>query len=273
MESEREQAFFQGEILTLKTQLAAAQQECKQWHDSYDALLFQARTDNLRAEDADRFEQWLLEIGKHVSGCEHVNEQLPSCVLGEFRKCNDTLAESIQKYEQKLIDKESELAALRAQLAERDVHDRQQDRYRREIAEKLGMQLDSHFGDIATILPVRIDAIIKRAESAESQLAERERERDEAKVFIQLRAESHHLGHSVTNANGFWNCSLVGCKSFAAFLRGTGESMLDLLRADLSQLRERAERAEKERDQLKVDLFRIHGLTTDVPAKERRGGG
>lgn len=40
----------------------------------------QARKDSARAEDADQYERWLLEIGKSI-GCSHLDEQLPNCVI------------------------------------------------------------------------------------------------------------------------------------------------------------------------------------------------
>lgn len=57
-----------------------------------DMVRSQARTDNLRAEDADDFEQWLLDLGKLV-GCGHVDEQLPVCIEREFQKMRETLEE------------------------------------------------------------------------------------------------------------------------------------------------------------------------------------
>lgn len=34
----------------------------------------------MRADDADRYEQWLLDIGRAI-GCQHLDEQLPNCVI------------------------------------------------------------------------------------------------------------------------------------------------------------------------------------------------
>lgn len=52
------------------------------------ALRSQAQKDNLRAEDADRYEQWLVDIGRNI-GCGHVDERLPSCIAEEFEKLRD----------------------------------------------------------------------------------------------------------------------------------------------------------------------------------------
>jgi len=38
-----------------------------------------------RAELADRYERWLLDIGQEI-GCDHLDERLPYCVATELRK-------------------------------------------------------------------------------------------------------------------------------------------------------------------------------------------
>ena len=53
------------------------------WKKTHDLVLHQAQKDNLRAEQADQFEQWLLDIGKLI-GCEHVDERLPCCIRDEL---------------------------------------------------------------------------------------------------------------------------------------------------------------------------------------------
>jgi hypothetical protein len=53
------------------------------WKQQHDMVLSQARKDNLRAEDADRYEQWLLDLGR-ISGCGHVDERLPRCIEEAF---------------------------------------------------------------------------------------------------------------------------------------------------------------------------------------------
>lgn len=35
---------------------------------------------DIKADDADRYERWLLEIGRAI-GCQHLDEQLPNCVI------------------------------------------------------------------------------------------------------------------------------------------------------------------------------------------------
>lgn len=52
----------------------------KQLQQELSLVRTQARKDNARAEDADQYEQWLLEIGK-VVGCSHLDEQLPNCII------------------------------------------------------------------------------------------------------------------------------------------------------------------------------------------------
>lgn len=50
-----------------------------------DLIRQQARKDNLRAEDADRYEQWLTDLGR-ISGCGHVDERLPRCIEEAFEQ-------------------------------------------------------------------------------------------------------------------------------------------------------------------------------------------
>lgn len=58
------------------------------WKSQHDMILAQARKDNARAEDADRYELWLLELGK-LSGCAHLDEGLPRCIEQAFEKLVD----------------------------------------------------------------------------------------------------------------------------------------------------------------------------------------
>lgn len=67
------------QLAALTAKLAEAEKERDAWKRQHDAVLSQARKDNLRAEDADRYEQWLLDIGRHC-GCGHVDERLPRCI-------------------------------------------------------------------------------------------------------------------------------------------------------------------------------------------------
>ena len=71
---------------------AAVCKECREAARNFDAtkrelemVRSQARTDNLRAEDADRYERWLEDIGKVIE-CGHIDERLPRCIEEEFGK-------------------------------------------------------------------------------------------------------------------------------------------------------------------------------------------
>lgn len=68
--------------------LSALRGERDAWKAQHDAVLSQARKDNLRAEDADRYEQWLLDLGR-ISGCGHVDENLPRCIEQAFEAMRD----------------------------------------------------------------------------------------------------------------------------------------------------------------------------------------
>ena len=70
---------LEEQLATLTARAETAERERDAWKHSYDAVLSQARKDNLRAEDADRYEQWLLDIGK-LSGCGHVDDNLTRCI-------------------------------------------------------------------------------------------------------------------------------------------------------------------------------------------------
>lgn len=75
----------------LAARLAAAEAECSRVKHELDMVRSVARSDNLRAEDADQFEAWLLRLGK-LSGCEHVDEQLPNCIEAAYQEMQDRLA-------------------------------------------------------------------------------------------------------------------------------------------------------------------------------------
>lgn len=71
--------------------LDAAEKESAAWKRELDLVREVARKDNLRAEDADRYEQWLLDLGR-ISGCGHVDERLPVCIEQAFSNLAAKLA-------------------------------------------------------------------------------------------------------------------------------------------------------------------------------------
>ena len=64
-------------------ELAEVTRERDAWKRQHDMIISVARIDSLRAEDAERYEQWLLDLGR-ISGCGHVDERLPRCIEEAF---------------------------------------------------------------------------------------------------------------------------------------------------------------------------------------------
>lgn len=54
--------------------------DAERWKSECEAVRSLVIKYELRAEDADRYEQWLLDIGRAI-GCQHLDEQLPNCVI------------------------------------------------------------------------------------------------------------------------------------------------------------------------------------------------
>lgn len=98
-------SILDAELTALRQRLEEAERERDGWHRQHDMVLAQARKDNLRAEQADQYEQWLLDLGK-LSGCEHLDDRLPQCIEEAFTTAQD---------EAKRL--RGELAALRAERA------------------------------------------------------------------------------------------------------------------------------------------------------------
>ena len=71
---------FIDELESLRTQLGELRFENQSLRMELSAIRTQALKDNIRAETADRYEQWLLDIGR-VIGCGHLDEQLPNCII------------------------------------------------------------------------------------------------------------------------------------------------------------------------------------------------
>ena len=74
----------------LQEQINAAQSTIRILTSERDAILSQARKDNLRAEQADQYEAWLLDLGR-ISGCGHVDERLPRCISEAFEESQSLL--------------------------------------------------------------------------------------------------------------------------------------------------------------------------------------
>ncbi len=55
-----------------------------------------------KAELADMYEKWLLDIGR-VVGCQHLDEQLPNCVIAAFHGYRDADELESQRYEARWI--------------------------------------------------------------------------------------------------------------------------------------------------------------------------
>jgi len=85
-------------IAELEAKLREAEGERDSWKRQHDLILSGAQKDNLRAEDADRYEQWLLDLGR-ISGCGHVDENLPRCIEQEFEKVTAQLSAAEAKLE------------------------------------------------------------------------------------------------------------------------------------------------------------------------------
>lgn len=90
-EANREFYFsVRADVPALLADIAEADREIAQWKTQCDMIRAQARKDNIRAELADQYEQWLLDLGR-ISGCGHVDERLPRCIEEEFEKLKAAL--------------------------------------------------------------------------------------------------------------------------------------------------------------------------------------
>lgn len=86
--------------------LSEAKRDRDSWKRQHDMVLAQAQKDNLRAEDADRYEQWLLDLGR-ISGCGHVDERLPRCIEEAFeaeRQSHAATQDQLAKYDAELAN-------------------------------------------------------------------------------------------------------------------------------------------------------------------------
>lgn len=54
--------------------------DAERWKRECEAVRSLANTLYARADDADRYERWLLDIGRAI-GCQHLDEQLPNCII------------------------------------------------------------------------------------------------------------------------------------------------------------------------------------------------
>ena len=54
--------------------------DAERWKSECESVRSIANRYEIRADDADRYEQWLLDIGRAI-GCQHLDEQLPNCVI------------------------------------------------------------------------------------------------------------------------------------------------------------------------------------------------
>lgn len=55
-------------------------EDAERWKRECDSVRSLANKLDARADDADRYELWLLDIGRAI-GCQHLDEQLPNCVI------------------------------------------------------------------------------------------------------------------------------------------------------------------------------------------------
>jgi hypothetical protein len=97
----------------LATKLKEATDEIKLRTDENDLMRSTFRDAVSRAELADTYEQWLLDIGK-LSGCGHVDERLPQCIEEHVAELETKLATATEweaRWEQLHDDRVAELDA------------------------------------------------------------------------------------------------------------------------------------------------------------------
>jgi hypothetical protein len=76
--------------------LAEARGEIERWKSQHDMVLRQARADNDRAHMADQYELWLTDLGR-ISGCGHIDDNLPRCIEQAFESVSNDLAEARER--------------------------------------------------------------------------------------------------------------------------------------------------------------------------------
>lgn len=67
-------------IQSVAAKIESLVSDAERWKSECEAVRSLVIKYELRAEDADRYEQWLLDIGRAI-GCQHLDEQLPNCVI------------------------------------------------------------------------------------------------------------------------------------------------------------------------------------------------
>ncbi len=138
------------EIERVDSLLSDSRNQTRLAQEELSAVRWQAQKDNLRAELADTYEQWLLDIGK-LTGCGHVDERLPRCIEEEFEKLLDESkrlhlenAAQLRRIEE-LVSERNELKR-RADLWEK-LHDARVDEGREQLE---GFDCSAGFAPIQT---------------------------------------------------------------------------------------------------------------------------
>lgn len=78
--NEHEHASYEEAIEIIAAKIKPIVEGAERWKRECNSIRSVALKNSLRADDADRYERWLLDIGRAI-GCQHLDEQLPNCVI------------------------------------------------------------------------------------------------------------------------------------------------------------------------------------------------